>query len=326
MNRTRDIPVALPASESLRAVRRARIPVIWAIPLLAIIAGGYLVFERLWAVGPLITVTFKDGDGLLAGQTPLRYRGVPIGMVRLVKLSPDAQRAEVVARLDRSATRLASEGAQFWIVRPQVSGAGLQGLQTIVSGPFIEVEPGHGKPQTFFTGLDAAPPSEKLRGGLELVLSCSHIGTLNSGAPVYYRGMEVGAVENVMLNSDASGMNIKVCIQAPFAVLVRRNTVFWNAGGLDVTLKLFGVNVSAESVRSLIVGGIAFATPSPAGPPVAANSKFVLQDKPDQKWLKWETPIPGWVANGPTNTLPPSSLSPSSPQGSLGSALDKVQQ
>jgi paraquat-inducible protein B len=298
---------------------------IWAIPLLSAIVGGYLVFEHIQAVGPLLTMTFGDGDGLLPDQTPVRYRGVQIGMVHSVKLSPDGQRAEVVARLNRSASGLARQGSQFWVVRPQVTAAGFHGLETIVSGSYIQVEPGHGKPETYFTGLDTAPLPDKLRGGLELILTCRHIGTLDSGAPIYHRGMEVGTVENVMLNSNATGVNIKVCIQPRYAALIRQNSVFWNAGGLDVTLKLFGVNVSAESMRSLIVGGIAFATPSPAGLPAVANSTFALQDKPEQKWLKWETPIPGWVPNGPpTNNLPGSSFPSEAGPEALNSALDQA--
>jgi len=320
MDRTKDIPVALPASRPLKTINRAKVSVLWVIPLLAVIVGGYLVFERIQAVGPLVTLTFREGDGLLPDQTAVRYRGVQIGTVHSVALSADGKCVEVVSRLNRSAAHLACEGSQFWVVRPQISAAGFQGLQTIVSGSYIQMEPGRGNPATYFTGRETAPLPEKLRGGLELVLTCPRIGTLEAGAPIYSRGMEVGTVEDVRLNSNATGVNIHVVIQPRYAALVRQNSVFWNAGGLDVSLKLFAINVSAESMRSLVVGGIAFATPAPAGLPAAANSRFVLEDRPEQKWLKWETPIPAWGTNGPPTSTP------DVPDESLGSALNKVQQ
>ena len=280
--------------------------IIWAVPLLAVVIGGYLLFQRFEVVGPSITITFQDGDGIRPDQTPVRYRGVQVGIVRSVTISPDHREVEVEARLDRSAEGLACKGSQFWIVRPEVSAAGLQGLQTIVSGSFIQVEPGSGPELKKFAGIDKAPLPEKLRDGLELVLTSHHVGTLNDGAPVYHRGLEVGSVESLALNDDATAVNVHVRIQRQYADLVRQNTVFWNAGGLDVSLKLFGINVSAESMRSLIVGGIAFATPSPPGGVVASNTVFALQDKLEEKWLKWETPIPGWAgrAGPPTNNLP----------------------
>lgn len=309
MDPTQDIPVALPASRPLKSIKRAQVSILWLVPVLAVLVGGYLVFDRIQAVGPVITLTFREGDGLLPDQTAVRYRGVQIGTVHSVALSADGRRVEVVSRLNRSAARLACEGSQFWVVRPEVSAAGFHGLETIVSGSYIQMEPGQGKPATYFTGRETAPLPEKLRGGLELVLTCPQIGTLDAGAPIYHRGLEVGTVEDVMLDSNATGVNIRICIQPRYAALVRQNSVFWNAGGLDVTLKLFGINVSAESVRSLVVGGIAFATPSPAGLPAAANSRFVLEDKLEQKWLKWETPILAWATNGPpTNNMPDESL------------------
>ncbi len=300
MRKLHEIPTALPVSSRIEKVKSAKVSVVWAIPLLALIVGGYLVFARLQAIGPNVTITFQDGDGVLPGQTPIRYRGVRVGTVHSVELSEGRQKVKLKARLDHSAASLAREGSQFWIVSPQVSAAGLTGLQTIVSGPYIQVEPGNGKKTNEFVGVEKAPLAENLRHGLELILTAPHISTLNAGAPVYTRGLEVGEVESVGFNDDATAVNIRIRIQDKYASLVRQNTVFWNAGGLDVSLKFLGIDISAESMRSLVVGGIAFATPTPLGRPAIARGTFDLQDKLEEKWLKWKTPIPGWAgSNGP---------------------------
>ncbi|HEY3855425.1 MAG TPA: MlaD family protein [Verrucomicrobiae bacterium] len=311
MRRIQELPTALPVSPRITAVKSAKVSIIWAVPLIALIVGGYLVFARLQAIGPVVTITFRDGDGVLPGQTPIRYRGVQVGTVHSVELSKDRQNVKLEARLNHSAASLAQEGSQFWIVRPQVSAAGLTGLQTIVSGPYIQVQPGSGKKTNDFIGIEKAPLAENLRNGLELTLTAPHISTLNAGAPVYTRGLEVGAVESVGFNDDATAVNIRIRIQEKYAPLVRQNSVFWNAGGLDVSLKFLGVDISAESMRSLVVGGIAFATPTPPGQPAIARGTFNLQDKLEEKWLKWKSPIPGWAGSkGPPvdsltdNTMP----------------------
>jgi paraquat-inducible protein B len=300
MRKLQDLPTAVPVPSRIEAVKRAKVSIVWAIPFVALIVGGYLVVARLQAIGPSVTITFQDGDGVLPGQTPIRYRGVRVGAVHSLELSGDRQKVKLEARLDHLAASLAREGSQFWIVRPQVSAAGLTGLQTIVSGPYIQVEPGNGKKPNEFIGIEKAPVAENLRNGLELILAAPHISTLNAGAPVYTRGLEVGAVESVGFNEDATAVNIRIRIQDKYASLVRQNTVFWNAGGLDVSLKFLGIDISAESMRSLVVGGIAFATPTPLTRPATANGMFDLQDKLEEKWLRWKTPIPGWAgSNGP---------------------------
>jgi paraquat-inducible protein B len=300
------VPEAKPVAQS------HKIPIVWVVPIVAALIAGYLVYDRFENAGPAITITFKDGGGLQANQTILRYRGVKVGIVHSVGLSSDGQHVDVEAGLDRSAARLANEGSVFWIVRPEVSASGLRGLETIVSGAFIQVEPGHGKEQKKFVGSDETPALNPPEGSLEIVLTTPQIGTLNVGAPVYYRGLEVGAVHSLMLNPNATDVNIQVEIQPRYASLVRQNTEFWNAGGLNVSLKLFGINVSAESVRSLIVGGIAFATPTPAGPQASSNSVFVLHEKLEDKWLKWAPPIPDWAgSNGPPTNASSSESFPS---------------
>jgi paraquat-inducible protein B len=305
LNRSRELPTALPSHSRANAITRTKISIIWFVPIIAAIVGGVLVFNKMQTVGPTIKLTFQRGDGLQPNETTVRYRGVRVGMVRSVRLTQDGQKVEVQANLDRSAAVLAREGSLFWIVRPELSAGGLRGLQTIVSGSYIEVEPGTGKPMKEFTGAEDAPLAPNLQQGLELVLTTPHVTTLNTGAPVYYRGLEVGSVQSISMNDIATGVNIHLRIDRRYKELVRENSVFWNAGGLDVTLKLFGVNVSAESMRSLIVGGIAFATPSPAGPPATPGLDFALHDKLEEKWLKWDTAIPAWAGSeGPPTNRP----------------------
>lgn len=67
---------------------------------------------------------------------------------------------------------------------------------------------------------------------------------------------------------------------------------FWSVSGLDVRVGLFkGLDISLESLRSLAVGGVAFATPEAAGPPAKAGTIFVLHERPEKEWLTWTPKI-----------------------------------
>src|SRR5688572_30146837 len=171
-------------------VRRGRgISVIWIVPLVAALIAAYLVYDRVRQAGPRITIRFKDGTGLRPGQSPIKYRGVTIGEVRSISLSPDLQSVEVDARLDRSAAPLAKKGTVFWIVRPEVGIGNITGLGTIISGPYIEVLPGEGAKTKTFQGAAASPLRREK--GVQILLIATQRGSLQVGSPVYYRGIEV---------------------------------------------------------------------------------------------------------------------------------------
>jgi paraquat-inducible protein B len=298
-------PVDLPRA---RIKRLPRYSLIWIVPVIAAVAAAWLVIDSLRHTGPLITIAFIDGNGLQANQTVIKYHGVTVGEVTSVQLTKDLQHVIVQARLQRSAVGLARAGSQFWIVRPEVSTGGLHGLETIVSGPYIQAHPGEGKAQKQFTGLEQVPEEAGRNGKFEVIVTTPQINTLSVGSSVYYRGIEVGAVSYFALANDAKTINIHLLIETNFAALIRSDTKFWNAGGISFRLKLLGLNISAENFKSLIIGGIALATPTDPAPPAHSGDTFVLYDKPDKAWLDWSPSIPVTSTQVGGNPNPPSVL------------------
>ena len=287
-----DPPAAAEAVPDAR-IRRRRwgFSVAWLVPLVAAIVAGYLVYDRVRQAGPTITIAFTDGDGVKVGQTEIRYRGVPIGEVREIDLSSDHSHVVVGARLRRSAAAVARDGSVFWIVRPQVGPASITGLGTVLTGPYIQVRPGTGKTQTSFTGVDHPSPTLDRRG-LKIVLAAARLVSVRNGSPVYYRGIEVGTVIDTHLSRDATAARVNVFIDHPYTRLVRIGSRFWSVSGLDVHVGLFkGVDISLESLRSLAVGGVAFATPDASNPPANAGTIFVLHEESDKEWLTWAPKI-----------------------------------
>jgi paraquat-inducible protein B len=289
-----------------RVKRPRKLPFIWLVPVAAAIAAAWLVIASLRHLGPTVTITFVDGNGIQANQTVLKYHGVPVGEVTAVQLNKDLQHVTVQVRLQRSAAGLARDGTQFWIVRPEVSTGGFHGLETIVSGPYLQAKPGSGKTQKRFTGLEQAPEEIGRDGKFEVTVTTPQISTLSIGSSVYYRGIEVGTVSYFALNNDAKTISIHLLIETNFASLIRSDTKFWNAGGISFRLRFVGLNISAENLKSLIIGGIAFATPTDPGAPAHSGDTYTLYDKPEKSWLEWSPNIPitsmqtGGNANAPS--------------------------
>jgi paraquat-inducible protein B len=282
---------ALPKARVRR--RRWAFAVVWVVPVVAAIVTGYLVYGRLQELGPMITIRFHDGGGVKAGQTEVRYRGVPVGQVEEVELTDDHEYVLVKARLRRSAASIAREGSVFWIVRPEVAFGAVRGLSTVITGPYLQAFPGTGPPKTDFKGLERAPPTLG-RSGIKIALAAAQLGSIRPGTPVYYRGIEVGSVVAIDLNRDATAAHATAFIEQRYARLIRSGSRFWNVSGVDVNVSLFrGVQISLESLRSLVTGGIAFATPEdPNAIPVKEGTIFPLHDKPEKEWLEWRPKIP----------------------------------
>lgn len=283
-------PGALPVANITK--RRWRFSIVWIVPLIAAITAGVLIYDRFHEWGPQITIRFADASGVRAGQTQVKYRGVPIGDVTAVELGSDQRHAIVKVRLRRSAAGVARTGSVFWIVRPQVGLENITGLGTVLTGPEIHALPGGGEPASEFAGRDGAPTALEATG-LRILLRASQLGALKPNAPVFYRGIEVGAVENARLSADATTVDIHVVIRKRYARLVRSSSKFWVVGGVDVSGGLLrGVEIKVESLRSLLVAGIAFATPDDGGKPAPNGMGFLLYEEPRKEWLQWAPKIP----------------------------------
>jgi paraquat-inducible protein B len=271
-------------------LRRSRLfQLAWVVPIVAAAVAGWLVFERMRTLGPEITIRFDQGAGLRVGQTPVKYRGVSIGEVTEVELTPDHRHVLVKARLRRSAEAVANEGAVFWIVRPQVALGNVTGLSTVLSGPEIEVRPGEGPPRREFVGRESAPLEAN---GLRLVLRAERPKSLRQNSPVYYRGVEVGSVQKVDLSANSASADVTLLIWPRFAPLVREGSAFWNSSGIEIKGGLLqGLEVEFESLRALATGGVEFASP-PNSPRAKPGTAFFLHGEPKKEWLGWQAKIP----------------------------------
>jgi paraquat-inducible protein B len=267
----------LPEAVAVKKSRRS-LSLVWLVPMIALLIGGWLVVKGIIDQGPTITITFKTAEGLEAGKTKLRYKDVEIGQIKSVTLSPDLTQVVATAELVKDFKKHLLEDTTFWVVKARISGGSVSGLGTLLSGTYIGVDVGKAtKAQHTFIGLEVPPVVRIDTPGREFALHSDDLGSLDVGSPLFFRRLQVGQVVSYELDKDGKAVSLKVFVNAPYDKYVSSNTRFWNASGVDVTLDSTGFKVQTQSVVSILLGGIAFATPAEREEtPADANSRFNL--------------------------------------------------
>jgi paraquat-inducible protein B len=243
-------------------VKRDRISLVWLLPVLALLVGGWLAYKTLSERGPIITLEFKTAAGLTAGKTKVKFKDVDIGDVTAIDVSDDLSKVIVTAELTHGSEKFLTEGTRFWVARPRVTASRVSGLETLLSGAFIAIDPASGgKEKRHFVGLPEPPVITTDEPGTSFRLRSPTLGSLNLGSPVYYRHIRVGQVIDFELDKDGRAVTIEVFITRPHDKLVLATTRFWNASGIDMKLGADGVSVDTESLLSVLLGGVAFDNP-----------------------------------------------------------------
>ena len=185
--------------------------------------------------------------------------------------------------MDKDLAPYIDDKSQFWIVRPQVSAQGISRLDTVLTGAFVEGywDDQAGEPVRRFQGLDKPPLISFGQKGRWITLSAERSRGMTEGAPVMFRGLPVGRMQNLRLSENDEGVLADVFVPAPYDGLLTTSTVFWDTSGFSVSLGTQGVSLNVGSVASLLQGGAEFATLSSGGQPVQAGHVFQLQ--PDRE-------------------------------------------
>jgi len=235
--------------------------IVWLVPIVAAAIGAWLAVHALLERGPEITITFKSADGIEAGKTKIKYKSVDVGQVTTVSISKDRSHVVVRAQMAKEADDFLRTDTQFWVVRPRIAGGSVSGLSTLLGGTYIGMDAGEsGGSERDFKGLEVPPVVTLGVPGRQFVLHGKDLGSLDVGAPVYFRRIEVGRVVAFNLDKDGKSVTVKVFVDAPYDQYVNYNSRFWQASGVDLTLGASGVTLQTQSLVSILIGGLAFET------------------------------------------------------------------
>ncbi len=257
---------------------------VWVVPILAVLIGGWLLIKNLGSGGPEIRIRFETADGIVAGNTELKCRSVSIGKVTKIELSDDLQSVLVNCDLNAGSEHLLRKGTRFWVVKPRVTTADVSGLGTLLTGSYIELDPGNGeKGGNNWEGLETPPATSRTIPGRRLTLVSDEARSLIVGSPVYYRGFEVGRVESRYLDLEGRRIQYEVFIEEKYQNLVTRNTRFWNTSGIDISAGVDGFKIRTPSFQAMVSGGVSFAVPEgiASGDLIADGATFELHRDAD---------------------------------------------
>lgn len=275
-----DQPPRPPVAES-RVIpkRRTRLSLVWIIPILAAAVGAWVAATRIMSEGPEISIEFRSAEGLEAGKTKIRYKGLDVGTLKTIRLTNDRRHVLAAVQMEPGTEDFLVQNTQFWVVRPRISGATVTGLGTLISGAFIGMEIGQSKvPKRKFVALETPPVVTGGVAGRFFVLKTPSLGSLDIGTPVFYRRLQVGEVAAYQLDSDGRLFTLRIFIRAPYDQFVTAKSRFWQASGINLQLSAGGLTVQTQSLLSILIGGIAFTTPATAValPAAKANTTFTL--------------------------------------------------
>ena len=260
--------------------RRGWFSPVWIIPIVSALLGAWLVARHYSAQGPEITVHFETAEGLIAGKTPVLCRSVNVGTVGEVKLTDDIKGVIIKLDMTRDATRLLVEDTQIWIVRARYSSAVISGLNTLVSGNYIELQPGVSKtPRRDFAGLENPPPTPPGVPGIHFKLIAEQAGGLGLGASIVYKGINVGKLETRIFHPETGEVEFTAFIEGQYARLVSEKTRFYNSGGLDLKVGAEGVQLRTGTLESLLTSSVTFTESEDRqlrAQPIADGHTFVL--------------------------------------------------
>jgi paraquat-inducible protein B len=273
-------PEPVDFAEPVIETRRRSISLVWVVPIVAVFIGAWLIYRAQMEKGPEITITFSSAEGLEAGKTKVKFKDVDIGLVDEIMIGKDLRHVVVKAQIDKDAAPYLTETTRFWVVRARISAGAVYGLGTVLSGAYIDMDPGSpGKDARHFKGLEAPPVVTTGLPGGHFTLQSDRKGSLEIGSPVYYKQIRAGEVVAFHLSEDGTKVVFKVFLHAPYHDYVRKSTRFWNASGLDLRLDAGGVRLDTESFVSIVLGGIAFGMTDDmemSGEPASEDEVFTL--------------------------------------------------
>lgn len=238
----------------------------------------YSSFEKANSSNTYITLIAKDASKLSRGM-PIKYMGLTIGSVESLQLDVAKKQVKLTAYIDgKYHALLAKSGSKFSAISPTLDTTGFKNLDAALQN-YINVELGYGEYTTQFSLSDTETVASEYANGFPIIIETSNANGITPQAPVLYRGMQVGIVQQLDLSELGDRILIYLRINPKYKHLVRKNTQFWQASGYTLDIGLSGASISSGTMSQLLNGGISFATPSGEiiQPQAEANRRFVLQ-------------------------------------------------
>ena len=236
---------------------------IWLVPFIALIIALWLAYQYYIQIGSKITIKFKSNAGLIENQSPIKMRDVTIGIVKKISLSKDGKGVIIKARMSREIDDYLNSKAKFWIVHPDVGAQGISGLDTIVSGSYIQLyseKDIKAKKIKHYIGLEH-PYIDNNAKGKYFLLSAPKSYNVSEKGIIYYRMMKIGRVERVEISPDGTHVNFTIFIKENYIKYINSRSKFYARSNFNIDFSNRNLDISTAPFSQIIHGGITLYTP-----------------------------------------------------------------
>jgi len=250
---------------------------IWIVPFIALIIAGWLAYQYYSDLGPKITINFEKNEGLVAGQSHIKYKDVSIGLVEKITLQKDGDGVVVTARMEKEAVPYLNKSSKFWIVKPEFGISGVSGLDTLFSGTYIGLyAQKDDEVIDEFVGLSQPFHKDALHGEYILLKTNYIDSSVKVGTPIYFKNIKVGQIEYIVLDSDKV-INIVAYIQKSYMEYINTDSKFWVRNVLNAEYNNGTTNVNIAPLTDILQGAIEFSATQFKNPkPIPDSFAFVL--------------------------------------------------
>lgn len=251
---------------------------VWLVPVFALIVSLAVAWQSYLGRGVLITIEFENAAGITPKDTTIRFHDIVIGTVEDVSFTKDMARVIVSARIDKDVAATLNPDTLFWVVRPEVSARGVSGLSTVLSGVYVDAAwvPIENSEARDFVGSSQTPLIQPGLEGTRISIRTKDGSSLTAGAPVFFRGIEVGQLDVPVLSDTGDSTTVEAFINAPYDKFLTTDSRFWNMSGFSVSLGPSGLSLNVASLGALLTGGVAFDNVVSGGEPVTDTTVFSL--------------------------------------------------
>ena len=252
---------------------------IWIIPIVALLITGWMLYKYQSNQGHTIYIKMTEAEGITAGKTEVKVRSVKVGIVKDLELDLAHNGVLAKVQINNQYDELLTEDAKFWVVKPRIDQSGISGMNTLLSGVYLELEPGVSDNLSYLFILQDEPAliSNDIEGR-RFNLTAKSTEVLEVGASIYFRGYRIGQIETSNFDVNSLHMDYGIFIFSPYDKLMTNNSIFWVSSGVDFSLNTSGVHFSTGSLSKLIKGGVSVDYPPEQAPNkiAEANKTYTL--------------------------------------------------
>ena len=236
-----------------------RLSLVWVVPLIALIVFLILLWNNSLDKGSKITIRLPSAESIEEGKTLVKLHSVTVGQVTEVNLDDDYDSAVLTVQMAKDTDDLLREDSLFWVVKPRFETTSISGLDTLISGSYIEMRRGKSDNISHNFSMLSDPPTDiNNTKGIEIILYSTDSKRLNPGDIITYHGFTVGNIVSSSLDLEKRRIKYVIFISDPYTSLVNSETRFWISSGLDVSIGTDGVNFNTDSLNNILRGGISF--------------------------------------------------------------------